>query len=186
MPPAGQSPRSIAHSSHCRLSGNVQTPNWPPLRFFSRVSRPPLSTQFCEAGLARPTTGAVFAGGSARAGGPAEAVLAASATRICAKPMTEGDRVAKVVPLIRGRTLGAAVAAANAQLSTLAAWLDGGGGRNRTGVDGFAGRCMTTLPPRRVDTHRTIRLAPNCARSRSATISAKGKAGALPHKNWSG
>jgi hypothetical protein len=25
----------------------------------------------------------------------------------------------------------------------------GGGGRNRTGVDGFAGRCMTTLPPRR-------------------------------------
>ncbi len=25
---------------------------------------------------------------------------------------------------------------------------DGGGGRNRTGVDGFAGRCMTTLPPR--------------------------------------
>jgi hypothetical protein len=24
----------------------------------------------------------------------------------------------------------------------------GGGGRNRTGVDGFAGRCMTTLPPR--------------------------------------
>ena len=26
----------------------------------------------------------------------------------------------------------------------------GGGGRNRTGVHGFAGRCMTTLPPRRV------------------------------------
>jgi hypothetical protein len=26
--------------------------------------------------------------------------------------------------------------------------LIGGGGRNRTGVDGFAGRCMTTLPPR--------------------------------------
>ena len=24
----------------------------------------------------------------------------------------------------------------------------GGAGRNRTGVDGFAGRCMTTLPPR--------------------------------------
>src|SRR5262245_10304731 len=24
----------------------------------------------------------------------------------------------------------------------------GGGGRNRTGVHGFAGRCMTTLPPR--------------------------------------
>jgi hypothetical protein len=23
----------------------------------------------------------------------------------------------------------------------------GGSGRNRTGVDGFAGRCMTTLPP---------------------------------------
>jgi hypothetical protein len=29
----------------------------------------------------------------------------------------------------------------------------GGGGRNRTGVDGFAGRCMTTLPPRRVVLH---------------------------------
>lgn len=27
---------------------------------------------------------------------------------------------------------------------------DGGGGRNRTGIDGFAGRCITTLPPRRV------------------------------------
>ncbi len=24
---------------------------------------------------------------------------------------------------------------------------NGGQGRNRTGVDGFAGRCMTTLPP---------------------------------------
>ncbi len=27
--------------------------------------------------------------------------------------------------------------------------IDGGGRRNRTGVHGFAGRCMTTLPPRR-------------------------------------
>ena len=27
--------------------------------------------------------------------------------------------------------------------------ITGGGGRNRTGVHGFAGRCMTTLPPRR-------------------------------------
>ncbi len=26
----------------------------------------------------------------------------------------------------------------------------GGGGRNRTGVDGFAGRCITTLPPRQL------------------------------------
>lgn len=26
---------------------------------------------------------------------------------------------------------------------------NGGGGRNRTGVDGFAGRCITTLLPRR-------------------------------------
>src|SRR2546425_5983300 len=25
---------------------------------------------------------------------------------------------------------------------------NGGGGRNRTGVHGFAGRCITTLPPR--------------------------------------
>ena len=29
----------------------------------------------------------------------------------------------------------------------------GGGGRNRTGVHGFAGRCMTTLPPRRGHTN---------------------------------
>jgi hypothetical protein len=38
----------------------------------------------------------------------------------------------------------------------------GGGGRNRTGVDGFAGRCMTTLPPRRTlaaDTLRPLRTA---------------------------
>ena len=25
--------------------------------------------------------------------------------------------------------------------------IDGGWGRNRTGIDGFAGRCITTLPP---------------------------------------
>src|SRR5262245_53418294 len=30
----------------------------------------------------------------------------------------------------------------------------GGGGRNRTGVHGFAGRCMTTLPPRPAKTKR--------------------------------
>ena len=35
--------------------------------------------------------------------------------------------------------------------------LIGGGGRNRTGVDGFAGRCMTTLPPRRAATAHAIR-----------------------------
>ncbi len=34
----------------------------------------------------------------------------------------------------------------------------GGGGRNRTGVHGFAGRCMTTLPPRRVDLRTGIRM----------------------------
>ena len=28
--------------------------------------------------------------------------------------------------------------------------ITGGGGRNRTGVHGFAGRCMTTLPPRQI------------------------------------
>ena len=33
--------------------------------------------------------------------------------------------------------------------TTRASWSIGGGGRNRTGVHGFAGRCMTTLPPRR-------------------------------------
>ena len=31
----------------------------------------------------------------------------------------------------------------------------GGGGRNRTGVHGFAGRCMTTLPPRHITTLST-------------------------------
>ena len=31
----------------------------------------------------------------------------------------------------------------------------GGGGRDRTGVDGFAGRCITTLLPRLGDTHTT-------------------------------
>src|SRR2546425_10489855 len=102
MPPAGQSARIIAHSSHCRLSGNVQTPNGPALRFVSRVGLPPLSTQFCEAGLGRLTTGAVFVGGSARSGGPTGAALAARATRMCAKPMTEGVSVAKVVPLQSG------------------------------------------------------------------------------------
>jgi hypothetical protein len=34
----------------------------------------------------------------------------------------------------------------------------GGGGRNRTGVHGFAGRCMTTLPPRRVGSRIARRL----------------------------
>src|SRR5690606_4791010 len=31
---------------------------------------------------------------------------------------------------------------------TIRACKAGGGGRNRTGVHGFAGRCITTLPPR--------------------------------------
>ncbi len=31
----------------------------------------------------------------------------------------------------------------------------GGGGRNRTGVDGFAGRCITTLLPRQGEPHCT-------------------------------
>ena len=33
-------------------------------------------------------------------------------------------------------------------LSAVGGGKAGGGGRNRTGVHGFAGRCMTTLPPR--------------------------------------
>ena len=40
---------------------------------------------------------------------------------------------------------------ATTTLATLiinAAMYHGGAGRNRTGVDGFAIRCMTTLPPR--------------------------------------
>src|SRR5437763_16896693 len=52
----------------------------------------------------------------------------------------------------------------------------GGGGRNRTGVDGFAGRCMTTLPPR--PGRRT-------RRSRQA-IKLNGRARLLSHGNWSG
>src|SRR5215470_16765215 len=54
----------------------------------------------------------------------------------------------------------------------------GGGGRNRTGVDGFAGRCMATLPPRRVvDRSRLV------GRKKSKC---QGRAGALPERNWSG
>ena len=34
----------------------------------------------------------------------------------------------------------------------------GGGGRNRTGVHGFAGRCITTLPPRQVTMLDCIRI----------------------------
>jgi hypothetical protein len=36
----------------------------------------------------------------------------------------------------------------------LAGGNNGGGGRNRTGVHGFAGRCITTLPPRRWSSKR--------------------------------
>ena len=35
------------------------------------------------------------------------------------------------------------------QLAKVYEGLDGGSGRNRTGVDGFAGRCITTLLPSR-------------------------------------
>ena len=48
----------------------------------------------------------------------------------------------------------------------------GGGGRNRTGVDGFAGRCMATLPPRRV-VDRSRRLG-------REKHKCQGRAGALP------
>src|SRR5450631_638093 len=51
----------------------------------------------------------------------------------------------------------------------------GGGGRNRTGVDGFAGRCMTTLPPRQV-------VGYSSHRSGDRKHKRKGKAGALPEQ----
>jgi hypothetical protein len=38
----------------------------------------------------------------------------------------------------------------------------GGGGRNRTGVDGFAGRCITTLLPRPAGKVPLLTLAPKC------------------------
>ena len=53
----------------------------------------------------------------------------------------------------------------------------GGGGRNRTGVHGFAGRCMTTLPPR-----------PEGACREAMDAQTKGRAAsrALPCEIWSG
>ena len=38
--------------------------------------------------------------------------------------------------------------------------INGGSGRNRTGVHGFAGRCMTTLPP----SHKQKTINPEPAR----------------------
>ena len=53
----------------------------------------------------------------------------------------------------------------------------GGGSRNRTGVDGFAGRCMTTLPSR-----------PGWAAAVSGRANQKGEPGseALPRKSGAG
>ena len=58
----------------------------------------------------------------------------------------------------------------------------GGGGRNRTGVDGFAGRCMTTLPPRQERRPARGGRRP-CKRKGRAALDT---AGALPRKFWSG
>src|SRR5437667_734634 len=55
----------------------------------------------------------------------------------------------------------------------------GGGGRNRTGVDGFAGRCMTTLPPRRVV------VALRSPRWRRLPQTQR-ESGRPPLRNWSG
>ena len=49
----------------------------------------------------------------------------------------------------------------------------GGGGRNRTGVDGFAGRCMTTLPPRLV----------GCGRAQARTGQTKRESSGSPSMN---
>src|SRR5437773_12223490 len=54
----------------------------------------------------------------------------------------------------------------------------GGGGRNRTGVHGFAGRCITTLPPRLVG-HRPRARFGNKLKRESFDA-------ALPRKIWSG
>ena len=49
--------------------------------------------------------------------------------------------------------------------------LIGGGGRNRTGVDGFAGRCMTTLPPRQERWPAPIACAAGQTKRESAVLS---------------
>src|SRR5450755_1251273 len=54
----------------------------------------------------------------------------------------------------------------------------GGGGRNRTGVHGFAGRCMTTLPPRRV--------GPARRQSAARRYKLRGRALALPRNTGAG
>ena len=46
----------------------------------------------------------------------------------------------------------------------------GGGGRNRTGVHGFAGRCMTTLPPRQKGAGH-MRCGPETKRESAAVLS---------------
>ncbi len=68
----------------------------------------------------------------------------------------------------------------------------GGGGRNRTGVHGFAGRCITTLPPRQVTMLDCIRI--RCGRCidistpahNSEAIPRKKKGSVASLWDWSG
>jgi len=61
IPPSGHSPRKNDHSSHWRLSSNIQTPYCPFL--LSLISRlPPFAMQFSDAGLAIEVVSSVVAG----------------------------------------------------------------------------------------------------------------------------
>jgi hypothetical protein len=59
----------------------------------------------------------------------------------------------------------------------------GGGGRNRTGVHGFAVRCMATLPPRRRGIALTFKAMPM---KPWKLLKPKGEARWLPLEIWSG
>ncbi len=59
----------------------------------------------------------------------------------------------------------------------------GGGGRNRTGVDGFAGRCITTLLPRRGSRIVPVNLGSRCPvayRTALVVTNEKGKLDGFP------
>ena len=55
---------------------------------------------------------------------------------------------------------------------------NGGQGRNRTGVRGFAGRCMTTLPPGHCSLRRRSKGSPLAGKNKTSVVRG--------FKNWSG